>query len=256
MVFLLFLFLFCDDVRGDSPGTPCVTERGRGGGEGRHGQVGECHAVIDVIWKNRGERVEVKSWKGSGDCQALLTSCSGTQMAEFLNSSFDEFLKKGQLRGLDWLPKSRTAEAPHQGVCVFGNLKTRGNRSRGLTPTGHGLMTGCYCCHYQGLRAFSDSHFPLYALQAPRDEGLFPRVSAAGPSIGCFLCAGLGLPSQAGSESEARGISVSLAFTLSLISTTVLIIYQMGIMTLQVNISFKEVWLIQKTLDSSVLCFT
>lgn len=40
-------------------------------------------------------------------------------MAEFLNSPFDEFLKKGQLRGLDWLPKSRTAEAPHQGVCVW-----------------------------------------------------------------------------------------------------------------------------------------
>lgn len=99
------------------------------------------------------------------------------------------------------------------------------------------------------------SFFAL-SLQAPQDEGLFPRVSVAGPSIGCFLCAGLGLPSKAGSESEARGISVSLAFTLSLISTTVLIIYQMGIMTLQVNISFKEVWLIQKTLDSSVLCFT
>lgn len=76
LVFLLFLFLFCDDVRGDSPGTACVTERGRGGGEGRHEQVGECHAVTDVIWKNRGERVEVKSWKGSGDCHALLTSCS------------------------------------------------------------------------------------------------------------------------------------------------------------------------------------
>lgn len=55
------------------------------------------------------------------------------------------------------------------------------------------------------LCSFSDSHFSLYALQAQQDEGIFPRVSVTGPSIGCFLCAGLGLPSKAGSELEAWG---------------------------------------------------
>lgn len=80
---------------GDSPGTSCVTEQGRGGGEGRHEQVGECHPVTDVIGQNWGSR-EQKSRHGKGQVTVLPFSppSRGTQTGEFLNCICNEFLRK------------------------------------------------------------------------------------------------------------------------------------------------------------------
>lgn len=79
------------------------------------------NVILSLMSYGRTEEREQRSSHGKGRVTVMPFSppAPGTQMAEFLNSSFDEFPKKGQLRGLDWLPKSRSAEAPHQGVCVW-----------------------------------------------------------------------------------------------------------------------------------------
>lgn len=108
------------------------------------------NVILSLMSYGRTEEREQRSWKGSGDCHALShLLLRGHRWPSSLIHLSMSFRRKVSFE--DWTGSRRAGlqRLPIK-VCVFGNSETRGNRSQGLSPTGHGLMTGDYCCHYRG----------------------------------------------------------------------------------------------------------